>query len=125
MPTPCLGGEAELWAPLAVVALLDGEPGEVDVPRLVHALERVARWAEERGAMRVASAFARAAAGVSPSHPGAARLAGALLRRRGDLHGAEEWLVEAMARAARLRDRDAQRRVAEEIARLDRAWRRG
>lgn len=117
---PGLGAEPDLWGPLAVVALLAATPeDEVDIARLVHALGRIARWASEQGAHRLAFAFARTAAEAAPALSSSARLAGIILLRGGDPDGAEAWLTEALTRAARLRDRESQRLAAEAIAEMD------
>ena len=97
------GAEAELWAPLLVVARLLENPGEVDYPRLVNACRAVARWGERRGYAGVQLAYTQAAACLAPEHPRLAYAVGRLARDRGEHARGESWLRTAV-RLARGRD---------------------
>ena len=62
---------------------------------------QIAEWAEERGALATALAWAQAAIGAWPQQPHYAYLIGRLARKRAQNAGAEEWLRYAMRLARR------------------------
>jgi tetratricopeptide (TPR) repeat protein len=96
--------EAELQGPLAVFAALLGGKGAVDVPRLVHACRRVARWAEGQGKLGTAVEFLHAAVSAAPTDASLAVQIGRLSRMRAQYDKAELWFRDAVARARQQRD---------------------
>lgn len=93
--------EAELWAPLLVIARMAAEPDVVDLARLVNACRAIARWGERRGYGAVQLGFTQAAARLSPENPRLAYAVGRLARDCGEYARGESWLRLAVRLARR------------------------
>lgn len=93
------GLDAELQAPLTVLASLLENPRIVDVPRMVAACREVARWAEARGNLATALAFAQAAATAAPDDASQAVAVGRFARMRAEYERAESWFEHAVVLA--------------------------
>jgi tetratricopeptide (TPR) repeat protein len=81
----------ELDAALGVLTGLVSFPGEASADAVTLACGRVARWAEVRGALATALAFAQAAYFVLPTQARLAYEAGRLAALRGDRVRADTW----------------------------------
>lgn len=97
----------DLRAPLALLAELLENRRVVDVPRVVGACREVARWAEGRGKLAAALAFAQAAATASPEDASLAVAVGRYARMRAEYERAESWFEHALVLARLTRDRQA------------------
>jgi tetratricopeptide (TPR) repeat protein len=98
--------EPELRYPLAVlVGELAGEPTPEPIAR---ACLCVTDWALTREAWSTALAFAEAAALAWPEHPRYAWMVGRLLRKRGRLREAEQWIRRCIRVAVAAGDWEAQ-----------------
>jgi tetratricopeptide (TPR) repeat protein len=98
------GLDDELRAPLALLAALLENRRVVDVPRVVEACREVARWAEGRGKLATALAFAQAAAMAEPEDAGLAVAVGRFARMRAEYERAESWFEHALVLARLTRD---------------------
>jgi tetratricopeptide (TPR) repeat protein len=94
----------ELRAPLALLAGLLENRRLVDVPRVVEACREVARWAEGRGKLATALAFAQAAATAEPEDASLAVAVGRFARMRAEYERAESWFEHALVLARLTRD---------------------
>lgn len=94
----------ELRAPLALLAELLENRRVVDVPRVVGACREVARWAEGRGKLATALAFAQAAAAAAPEDASLAVAVGRFARMRAEYERAESWFDHALVLARLTRD---------------------
>ena len=101
------GLDPALRAPLEVIAGLLGNPRVVEASRVAGACREVARWAEERGKLGTALAFAQAGALADPENALAAVLVGRLARIRAEYDRAESWFDHALMLARQGRDRQA------------------
>ncbi|HEU0076868.1 MAG TPA: tetratricopeptide repeat protein [Longimicrobiaceae bacterium] len=101
------GVDDELRAPLALLAGLLENRRVVDVPRVVEACREVARWAEGRGKLATALAFAQAAAVAEPEDASLAVAVGRFARMRAEYERAESWFEHAIVLARLTRDRQA------------------
>jgi tetratricopeptide (TPR) repeat protein len=96
--------------PRAALALLAGlleNRRVVDVPRVVEACGQVAGWAEVRGKLATALAFAQAAAAADAEDASLAVAVGRLARMRAEYERAESWFEHAVVVARLTRDRQA------------------
>ena len=98
------GLDDELRAALAPLAGLLENRRVVDVPRVVEGCREVARWAEGRGKLATALAFAQAAAVVDAEDASLAVAVGRLARMRAEYERAESWLEHAIVLARLARD---------------------
>ena len=89
------GVDADLWAPVALIAGELAHPAEADAERLAHACLAVTDWAVSHDAQGTALQFAEAAAAVWPANARIAWLAGRLYRDRRQFARAELWLRRA------------------------------
>ncbi len=94
----------ELRAALALLAGLLENPRVVDVPRVVEACGEVARWAEGRGKLATALAFAQAAAAADAEDASLAVAVGRLARMRAEYERAESWFEHAIVLARLTRE---------------------
>lgn len=94
----------DLRAPLALLAELLENRRVVDVPRVVGACREVARWAEGRGKLATALAFAQAAATAAPEDASLAVAVGRFARMRAEYERAESWFEHALVLARLTRD---------------------
>lgn len=85
----------EIRVPLGVLLDMVKEPAGAQEEAVGGACAEISRWAEERGAIASALAFAEAAAGASPQDAALAYAAGRLARRRGEYARAESWFLRA------------------------------
>lgn len=95
---------AEIEEPLRTVATLLGGPGAAREEAVALAARRIMQWADERGLLAVALAFAQAAAVVTPGDPAAAYAVGRLARRRAEYARAETWYRRTVALARQVGD---------------------
>jgi tetratricopeptide (TPR) repeat protein len=91
--------DAELRAPLLVIADLLANPERADLLRVVNACRRMALWAEQRGALATALEFTQAAALAAPDSASLAFSVGRLARRRAEYDRAESWYTRAVVQA--------------------------
>jgi tetratricopeptide (TPR) repeat protein len=98
------GLDDELRAPLGLLAGLLENRRVVDVQRVVEACREVARWAEGRGKLATALAFAQAAATAQPEDASLAVAVGRFARMRAEYERAESWFEHALVLARLTRD---------------------
>ncbi|MET0398238.1 MAG: tetratricopeptide repeat protein [Longimicrobiaceae bacterium] len=101
------GLDDEPRAALALLAGLLENRRVVDVPRVVEACGELARWAEGRGMLATALAFAQAAAVADAEDASLAVAVGRLARMRAEYERAEGWFEHAVVLARLSRDRRA------------------
>ncbi|HEX8395369.1 MAG TPA: hypothetical protein VF665_23670 [Longimicrobium sp.] len=89
---------------LTTLAAVVSSPGTTSPEIVSLVCLEVSRWAQERGAVGSAIAFAQAGALASPEDAGPAALVGGLVLRWGRLARAETWLRRAIGLARRGRD---------------------
>ncbi|HEX8276863.1 MAG TPA: tetratricopeptide repeat protein [Longimicrobiaceae bacterium] len=94
----------DLRTPLALLAELLENRRVVEVARVVGACREVARWAEGRGKLATALAFAQAAATASPEDASLAVAVGRFARMRAEYERAESWFEHALVLARLTRD---------------------
>lgn len=94
----------ELRAPLTVLARVLGGGGAVEPGVVAEACSAVAAWAEARGALATALAYAQNAALVQGDRAAPALAVARLASRRGDHARAELWFRRATGIARRARD---------------------
>ncbi len=87
--------DPELRAPLRVLLAMVERPTTTSEEEVAAACAAISRWAEARGAIATALAFAEAAAGTSPDDAKLAFGAGRLARRRAEHARAETWFLRA------------------------------
>jgi tetratricopeptide (TPR) repeat protein len=87
--------DPELRAPLRVFLEMVERPTTTGEEEVAAACAAISRWAEARGAIDTALAFAEAAAGTSPDDARLARGAARLARRRAEHGRAETWFLRA------------------------------
>jgi len=85
----------EIRAPLGVLLDMVKDPTGAREEAVGGACAEISRWAEERGAISSALAFAEAAAGAAAQDAALAYAAGRLARRRGEYARAESWFLRA------------------------------
>jgi tetratricopeptide (TPR) repeat protein len=95
------GVEPALEVPLTTLAGVVSDPGGISAGVVTLACERVAEWAEARGAPGTALLFAQAGALASPEGAGAACVVGRLALAWGREARAETWLRRSIALARR------------------------
>ncbi|HEX7239286.1 MAG TPA: hypothetical protein VF263_03390 [Longimicrobiaceae bacterium] len=88
--------EDSLRAPLAVIARLLADPSGADRRRVTTSCQRIAEWAEERGALATALAFTQAAALTSSGDARLSYAVGRLARQRAEYPRAETWYRRAI-----------------------------
>lgn len=93
------GAEDELERPLAVLAGLAERPERSHGDRISLACRKVSQWADERGMLRTALAFAQGAALAAPGDAQAAYVVGRFARRRAEYARAESWFRLAITLA--------------------------
>lgn len=81
---------------LRALAGMLAHPSDVAPEAVMLASQRISVWAEGRGAVATALAFAQAAAGATPASARSALRVGRLARRRGEYSRAEGWLQRAV-----------------------------
>lgn len=101
------GVDDELRGPLASLAALLENRRVVEVTRVVEACREVAGWAEGKGKLATALAFAQAAATASPEDASLAVMVGRFARMRAEYERAESWFDHALVLARLTRDRQA------------------
>lgn len=94
----------ELRSALALLAGLLENRRVVDVPRVVEGCGQVASWAEERGKLATALAFAQAAAAADAEDASLAVAVARLARLRAEYERAESWFEHAVVVARLTRD---------------------
>lgn len=100
------GRPPELRAPMAALASMLEHPMDIAADAVMLACERIAEWAEGRGATSTALTFAQAAALTQPGSAPCAYRVGRLARRGGQPGRAEGWLNRAIVLARQARDWD-------------------
>ncbi|HEU4562097.1 MAG TPA: hypothetical protein VFS20_29990 [Longimicrobium sp.] len=98
------GAEPALEVSLTTLAALVGAPAAANPEIISLVCLQVSQWAEARGAMATAMAYAQAAALTSPEEPGPALAAGSLALRWKRSARAETWLRRCIGLARRRRD---------------------
>ncbi|HET7229283.1 MAG TPA: hypothetical protein VFJ16_04740 [Longimicrobium sp.] len=98
------GAEPALEVSLTTLAALVGAPASANPEIVGLVCLQVSRWAEARGAMATAMAYAQAAALTCPEDPGPALQAGSLALRWRRSARAETWLRRSIGLARRKRD---------------------
>lgn len=93
--------DPELRAPMRVLLGMVERPTTTDEEAVAGACAAVSRWAEARGHIATALAFAEAAAGTSPDDAKLAFGAGRLARRRAEHGRAETWFLRTAGLARR------------------------
>jgi tetratricopeptide (TPR) repeat protein len=83
--------DPDLWSPLLVLALMAGDPESVGYGRVLHACQRIAEWAEARGAPATRLDFTQARALLRPRDAELALQVARLARELGDFARAESW----------------------------------
>jgi tetratricopeptide (TPR) repeat protein len=91
------GLEPALEAPLLEIAELLGNPGALNGELAARACLLVAQWADERGAVATALAFAQSAAFAAPMDAATAYTVARLARRRAEHARAESWFRRTVA----------------------------
>ena len=89
---------------LMEIAELPDRPTPPTRLRIALTARQLSSWAEGRGALATAAAFAQAAVALCPTNAGFAYALGRLLRRRADYPRAEEWLRRAVVSGRRVHD---------------------
>lgn len=110
--------EPELKALLTDLAGLPGDPAAARPGDVAAACRLLAGWAEERGVIGTALAFAQAAALAHPADAAAALETALLALRRGEEARGESWLRRAVGLARRSRDCATYARADLELGRL-------
>lgn len=87
--------DPELRAPLGVLLGMVDRPTTTRVEDVAAACAAISRWAEARGVIATAMAFAEAAAAAAPDDAALAYAAGRLARRRAEYGRAETWFLRA------------------------------
>ncbi|HEX8360637.1 MAG TPA: hypothetical protein VF613_11030, partial [Longimicrobium sp.] len=87
----------ELAAPLAELAVLSRDPGGCDRAAVAQACGEIAAWADGRGHLATALAFAQARALSAPTDAAAAYEVAQLARRRAEDARAETWYRRTVA----------------------------
>jgi len=98
------GAPEELEEPLKTMAAMLGAPATAREEIVSLACRQVARWAEDRGQLAAALAYAQAAAVVNPADPATAYAVGRLARRRAEHARAETWFRRTIALARQAGD---------------------
>ena len=98
------GAEPALEVSLTTLAALVGAPASANPEIISLVCLQVSQWAEARGAMATAMAYAQAAALTCPEEPGPALAAGSLALRWKRSARAETWLRRCIGLARRRRD---------------------
>jgi tetratricopeptide (TPR) repeat protein len=98
------GAPAEVEEPLKALAAMVGAPASMREENVALACRQVAQWAEARGLLAAALAFAQAAAVVTPAEPSCAYAVGRLARRRAEAARAETWFRRTIALARQAGD---------------------
>jgi tetratricopeptide (TPR) repeat protein len=93
------GLDPELEQPLGMITAMVGHPGRVSAQRVALACRQVAQWAEGRGKLATALAFAQAGAVACPGDASAGYKVGQLARRRAEYVRAETWFRRTIALA--------------------------
>jgi tetratricopeptide (TPR) repeat protein len=91
------GLDPELEQPLSMITSMVGRPEKVMAERVSIACRHVSQWAEQRGKLATALAFAQAAAIACPGNAAAAYKVGQMARRRAEYVRAETWFRRAIA----------------------------
>ncbi|HEX2191241.1 MAG TPA: hypothetical protein VHG51_20190 [Longimicrobiaceae bacterium] len=107
VPAEVAGAEAELRAPLATLRAMVDDAGAATEEEVGKACAAVSRWAEARGSLASALAFAEAAASAAPADAALAYEAGRLARRLAEYARAETWLLRAAGLGRRSGDWEA------------------
>lgn len=94
----------ELEAPLTMLARMVGSAETITEEEVALSCRRVALWAEERGLLACALAYAQAGALVTPGDAIAAYNVGRLARRRAEHARAESWYRRTIALARQMGD---------------------
>lgn len=96
---------AAIDEPLRALAAMLSHPADVAPEAIMLACDRVSMWAEMRGRMMTAIAFAQASALALPASSRSALRVGRLARRAGEHARAEGWLQRAVVLARQEGDR--------------------
>lgn len=102
--TLAAGAPAEIEEPLKVLAGMVGQPDAAREENVSLACRQVSQWAEARGQLATALAFAQSAAVVTPADPSGAYNVGRLARRRAEHARAETWYRRTIALARQAGD---------------------
>lgn len=94
----------ELEEPLKTLAAMLGAAATMREENVSLACRQVAQWAEAKGLLAAALAYAQAAAVVNPADPATAYAVGRLARRRGEHARAETWFRRTIALARQAGD---------------------
>jgi tetratricopeptide (TPR) repeat protein len=98
------GAPVEVEEPLKVIAAMVGGAETAREENVALACREVAQWAESRGLLKTALAYAQAAAVVTPADPSASYAVGRLARRTGENARAETWFRRTVAIARQAGD---------------------
>lgn len=98
------GLDAELDLPLRALARVPADPAGVAEADVLAACRQVSEWAERRGRLATALAFAQAAAIAAPANAAAGFRVGQLARRRGDTARAETWFRRTIGLGRQAKD---------------------
>ncbi|HEX8243191.1 MAG TPA: tetratricopeptide repeat protein, partial [Longimicrobium sp.] len=98
------GAPEELEEPLKTLAAMLGAAATAREENVSLACRQVAQWAEARGLLAAALAYAQAAAVVNPADPATAYAVGRLARRRAEHARAETWFRRTIALARQAGD---------------------
>lgn len=85
-----------LRSPLAVIARLLADPAGADRKRVATACQRIAEWAESKGALATALAYTQAAALTANTDARLSYAVGRLARQRAEYPRAETWFRRAI-----------------------------
>ncbi|HET7229707.1 MAG TPA: tetratricopeptide repeat protein [Longimicrobium sp.] len=102
--TLAAGAPAEIEEPLKALAGMVGQPEAAREENVSLACRQISQWAEARGQLATALAFAQSAAVVTPADPSGAYNVGRLARRRAEHARAETWYRRTIALARQAGD---------------------
>jgi len=102
--TLAAGAPAEIEEPLKVLAGMVGQPEAAREENVSLACRQISQWAEARGQLATALAFAQSAAVVTPADPSGSYNVGRLARRRAEHARGETWYRRTIALARQAGD---------------------
>ncbi len=96
--------DAEITAPLATIARILDDPTGTSSEQVMLACQEISQWADSRGTLATALAFAQAAAFACPGNAASGLRVGMLARRRAEYARAETWFRRTIGLARQARD---------------------
>lgn len=96
--------DPELAAPLSTIARILEDPAGTSTEQVMLACREISLWADARGTLATALAFAQAAAFACPGNAASGLRVGQLARRRAEYARAETWFRRTIGLARQARD---------------------